>query len=241
MSGSDAPVVPPPITPREISRLAAQLFARAPKRYAVMQKYRPYICPFGQLCSYVPNDATVLDIGCGCGLFLGLLAHWNRIQSGVGLDASPEAVAVARQISSDARPGSLRFEVGAKIADWPAGRFSVVSLIDVLHHIPPPGQKPFFQDAAERVEPGGILLFKDMVSRPFWLAWANRLHDLVLARQWIHYVPVDTVEGWAAEKGLKLQARSRMVMLWYGHELRVFERPLPDSNRAASANEPALP
>jgi len=100
-----------------------------------------------------------------------------------------------------------------------------VSLIDVPHHVPPAGQRECFLTAAARLGPGGVLIYKDMARRPVWRALANRLHDLVLARQWIHYVPVERVEGWAAEAGLGLTRAARFNRLWYAHELRVFRSP----------------
>ncbi len=216
----------PRLTDREVSEIARRLYAGGPRRDAWIQRLRPYICPFGRLVSYVEDRSTVLDLGCGCGLFLGLLVHLNRVRRGVGFDSDPRVIETARQMASGAgRSADLLFELHRHSREWPLEPFSVVSLIDVLHHVAPSAQRSFFVGAAERVEPGGILLYKDMVSRPRRLAWANRLHDLVFARQWIHYLPMTSVERWAAEVGLRLKASERIVMLWYGHELRVFERP----------------
>jgi hypothetical protein len=64
-----------------------------------------------------------------------------------------------------------------------------------------------------------------MAGNASWRSWANRLHDLVLARQWIHYVPVLTAEEWAAASGMRLIHGEDFDMLWYRHNLRVFERP----------------
>lgn len=52
----------------------------------------------------------------------------------------------------------------------------------------------------------------------------NRVHDLVLARQWIHYVRTEDVERWARAEGLVLVHSADVDMLWYRHELRVFHR-----------------
>jgi hypothetical protein len=62
-----------------------------------------------------------------------------------------------------------------------------------------------------------------MAHRPRWRAGMNRLHDLVMARQWIHYVPIKDIERWGSEEGRKLLTSRDVNMLWYRHHLRVFE------------------
>ena len=118
----------------------------------------------------------------------------------------------------------LRFEHLAVEDRWPGGAFDVVLLVDVLHHIPPAAQRDVFRMAAEKVAPGGRLIYKDMAARPRWRAAMNRLHDLVMARQWIHYVPIQSVEQRGAAEQMQLTHAQDVNMLWYRHELRVFTR-----------------
>ena len=66
-----------------------------------------------------------------------------------------------------------------------------------------------------------MLVYKDMCRSPWWRAQANRLQDLLIAREWINYVPVQTVEQWAAEDGMKVRVREEMNRFWCGHERRV--------------------
>jgi hypothetical protein len=98
-------------------------------------------------------------------------------------------------------------------------------MLDVLHHIPVRYQESAFRTAASAVRPGGLLLYKDMSDTPWYCAGANRAHDLLVAREWIQYVPIATVEKWAAAIGLQQQTARSIRMLWYQHDLRVFQRP----------------
>ncbi|HYP05876.1 MAG TPA: class I SAM-dependent methyltransferase [Bryobacteraceae bacterium] len=190
-----------------------------------MQHYRPRICPFHELLPIVPKGASVLDVGCGSGIFLGLLHHFKHDVHGLGFDASRVAIDCATSMAQTRGGGRLRFQHIPKDQPWPGGQFDVVSMLDVLHHIPRTFQERAFKSAVERVAPGGVLLYKDMSDRPWHLAWANRAHDLVVAREWIHYVPIATVERWASEAGLQLESSGSFQMLWYMHDLRVFRRP----------------
>jgi hypothetical protein len=100
-----------------------------------------------------------------------------------------------------------------------------VLMIDVLHHIPPARQREAVVAAAERVAAGGALIYKDMASRPAWRRWANTLHDLLLARQLVSYVPIAEVEHWMRQAGFSISHAESYSRYVYGHELRVFRRP----------------
>ena len=195
-----------------------------------IQHWRPYICPFECLIRFVPANATVLDIGCGGGLFLGLLAASGpRIASGVGFDVSHAAIATAQQMAQrlarlQPSAAKLSFQQLDVSAPWPAGSFDVVSLIDFMHHVAPPAQRDVLIQAAGHVAPGGVLIYKDMCRRPLWRASANRLHDLLLARQWIHHFPIEDAERSLAETGMSVVHRERLNRLWYGHDLLVFSK-----------------
>jgi SAM-dependent methyltransferase len=163
-------------------------------------------------------------------MMLAMLAVANRLGRGVGFDSSaPATDAAARMLARlrDERPGVDLTVTRLDVADpWPDGAFDVVMMVDVMHHIPPPAQESVLRAAARRVRPGGgRLLYKDMARRPAWRATMNRLHDLVVARQWIHYCPIQDIERWATDEGLSPAVASDSSLLWYRHELRVFTRP----------------
>jgi 2-polyprenyl-3-methyl-5-hydroxy-6-metoxy-1,4-benzoquinol methylase len=193
-----------------------------------MQHHRHRIAPVARCIELVPQDVEILDIGCGGGLFVVLLAALGRIRSGRGIDASAPAIAVAldaaarvRTLRPDAR---IEFEHRTVEAGLPDGRFEMVSMIDVMHHIPPAFQRQAFDDALARVAPGGAFLYKDMCDAPFWRAGMNRLHDLVMARQWIRYLPVESADRWAREAGFAIEVAEERGMLLYGHEIRLYRR-----------------
>lgn len=226
------------LSPGAISSVIRGVYPTGPRLFRLLQVYRPRICPFEKLLPWVPKGSEILDVGCGGGLWLHLLARLGVIRSGVGFDSSPGAIALANGALStgwnadetvDCRP-CLRFEHLDVRADWPlpasaaSGGFDVVSIIDVMHHVPRDAQRSVIERAVERLRPGGVLIYKDMCRRPIWRATMNRLHDLVMAKQWICYCPIDEVEAWAGQLGLILRHASTHNRWWYGHELRVFVR-----------------
>ncbi len=217
----------------DIGQLARHLYPDGPRLTRFIQHHRHRICPVDLVAAQIPPNAAVLDIGCGGGLLIARLAAGARIRSAHGIDASAPAISLAQAMVPRLRelaPGpEIRFEHRPVQQGLPDDRYDAVCLIDVMHHVPPAHQERAFRDAAARVRPGGRLVYKDMADTRFPHAHMNRLHDLVMARQWIRYLPVEHAEGWAGDEGLRPAHAEDVTMLWYAHELRVFERP-PEGN-----------
>lgn len=212
----------------DVGDVARRLYVGGSPVARFIQHHRHRIAPVADLIQAVPVGSDVLDVGCGGGLLLCCLAAAGRLRSGLGIDSSAVAIAAAqgaaRRLSAEACPTVPRFECRPVQAGLPEGGFDVVCLVDVLHHVPPDAQERAFRDAASCVRPGGMLLYKDMCDAPAWRAGMNRLHDLVMARQWINYVPVERADGWARACGLAIERAEERAILWYGHELRVYRR-----------------
>ena len=157
-------------TPSRMARCARALYPGA-RIGALVQGARPYIAPFHCLIALVPTDSRILDVGCGSGLFLGLLNAAGRVRYGIGFDANRNAIAYAnyakRQWTNHASLEFIHLDV---TATWPAETFDVVTMIDVMHHIPVDEQRATVKLLASYVRPGGVLLYKDMVRRPRWRA-----------------------------------------------------------------------
>src|SRR5207248_9108150 len=97
----------------------------------------------------------------------------TRSISGVGFDVSENAIRIARQMAervNRAGQANLRFAHITPDDPWPDGEFDLVSIIDVMHHVPIAARPSFMRKAASRVRPGGTLLYKDMCDSPRWRA-----------------------------------------------------------------------
>ena len=214
------------ISSSTVRRWAAELFPGS-NLTSRLQRLRPRICPFEELIVRVPSASRVLDVGCGAGLFLGLLARSGKLESALGCDMSRAAITIAetmrKRLRADERD-RLKFFWHDATQGLPDGTWPVVSLIDVAHHLPPSMQREVLDDLAARVTPGGMLIYKDIAPRPVWKAWANRLHDAIMARQFVHYLAPDLVTVWLESQGLILTHRAVYHRLWYAHTLLIFQR-----------------
>lgn len=219
---------PSPVEMREILKDTKELFSHGPLLARTIQSVRPYICPFHQLLAVIPKDSSVLDVGCGSGIFLGLLMKRVGLRAGLGFDFSQSAIELAtimRENLPENMAKNISFERRNANQSWPSGIFDVVSMIDVIHHVSPTAQRAVFMQAVDHLAPGGLFLYKDMANRPASFAFTNRLHDLIMAHQWINYVPISLIKSWGIEAGLDIEQEAQCRMIWYAHEWIVFKKP----------------
>lgn len=214
------------LDPVTIQRLASPLYAGAGSaKVRLMQAYRSHICPLHEVIGEVPSQASVLDVGCGHGLLLNLMASLGRIDRGHGFDVAEPAIAIARQVAEEHRLSSVvSFEHRTVEQGIPDLGHAVVTVVDVLHHVPDEHKSAFVSSLCDVVPAGGRLIVKDMVVRPRWRAAANQMHDLVMVRQWVQHVGPEQVESWCSRRGMRVTRRAHFDTLWYGHWLLVLDR-----------------
>jgi 2-polyprenyl-3-methyl-5-hydroxy-6-metoxy-1,4-benzoquinol methylase len=219
-------------TPQEVLTIVNDLYRHEKSLSGLIQRLRPKICPFDKLLPYIPDNSTVLDVGCGSGLWAGLMVRTGRATFVHGFDSSKKAIDVAirmREHLPTDQQEKLHFEYRNVKDGIPDGQFDVVSMIDVLHHIRPKFQEKAIIDVLPHIKQGGLFLYKDMASKPFFCGMMNRLHDLASAKEWIHYFPINQLESIVKIVGggqyrLILQESTYCRLYWYQHEWRVFRK-----------------
>ena len=97
---------------------------------------------------------SLLDVGCGAGLFAEPLARLGA--DVVGVDPAPAAIEAARRHAEETGARlAYRAATVEELAAEPR-RFDVVSAMEVIEHAADP--KAFVASAASLVKPGGLLL-----------------------------------------------------------------------------------
>lgn len=100
----------------------------------------------------------LLDVGCGPGSITRGLAERLAPGQVIGLDSSPDVVAVARQ---EAGPENLQYEVGSVYQlPFPDASFDVAYAHQVFQHLRHPGKA--LQEMLLVVRPGGLIAVRDV-------------------------------------------------------------------------------
>lgn len=139
-----------------------------------------------------PRLGRVLDIGTGTGRLLELLA--DRVQVGLGVDASRAMLALARARLAKPGLGHLSVRQADMYRLALAGRYDVVVLQMVLHYAEDPAA--VLAEAARMLSPGGRLVVVDLAEHDR-LALSERL-----AHRWPGFADV-AINALFAQAGLE--------------------------------------
>lgn len=118
-------------------------------------EYFSYLTYVANKLSTLPSN-TVADVGCGDGRFVLELQRRFPQKRVVGIDYSERAIRFARAFNPD-----NEFIVSDLLSDeslQAAHSFDVVTLIEVLEHIPPEDARRFIERTAELLKPGGLII-----------------------------------------------------------------------------------
>ena len=135
----------------------------------------------------IPDDARVLDLGCGTGQMTIFLANGKRLVVGADLTRASLALAAdaARRFSVER---ALFVETDLRRPGLAEGRFDVVLSLGVLHHTPDP--RAAFASLARLARPGGVIvvgLYNAFARLP------HRLRRLLARATGMRLVPCDPV------------------------------------------------
>jgi trans-aconitate methyltransferase len=129
---------------------------------------RSWVCPFQALIEVLQHAGplqSLLDIGCGHGLFLHLvLLRFPRIKC-YGVDHDQQKIRIAR--NSHTR-GQLTFLCSDEMETHLPAQVDCICLIDVLYSIPLDQWPQIFHMTGQRLKPDGLLIVKETVNRPRW-------------------------------------------------------------------------
>ncbi len=116
---------------------------------------------------------SILDVGCGDGRLLGMVAGSSRK---LGIDLSERAVGFARVFHP-----SIEYKVGS-VAEL-VENFDVVTMIEVLEHVPDASVATVLKAVYERLNPGGTLIISVPTTVVKTLAKHYRHYTASLLRQ----------------------------------------------------------
>lgn len=101
-------------------------------------------------CLALPEDASLLDVGCGTGTFFGRLRERGHKGRFAGVDSSPAAARISAQGQASAVPGD------AMDLPFPDASFDAVTARHMLYHVPDPARA--LREARRVARPGGRVL-----------------------------------------------------------------------------------
>lgn len=123
------------------------------------------LTPFEKMEEYVPHEGKIYDLGCGNGLFSHYLAMKSSRRFVTGVDLSFHRIKVAKSTAQDVKNINFYREDVNKFKLAPC---DCIIFSDFLHHLSYREQENLIQQSSTNLKKGGVLIIKEIDTRPKW-------------------------------------------------------------------------
>lgn len=145
------------------------LYREAPLSIRTIVKGRVLLSNLEFVEQHVPESGTIVELGCGHGLFSNLMALRSPAREVIGIDLSPEKIEWAR--STVGSRSNIRYLCG-DMFETEIPPCDAIAIVDVLYLMPTDLQRRILRFCRENLKPGGQLVWKAQETRPRWkFAW----------------------------------------------------------------------
>ena len=154
------------------------------------------------------SGKSVLDVACGGGILSEAMAALGADVTGIDAGMAPLAVA-KHHLKESGMSIEYQLATAEEYAATHAGRFDVVTCLELLEHVPQPSS--VVQACQEMVKPGGDVIFATLNRNPksYLFAIIGAEYVLKLVRRGTHtyrkFVKPAELESWGAASGLRLR------------------------------------
>ncbi|GAA6131606.1 bifunctional 2-polyprenyl-6-hydroxyphenol methylase/3-demethylubiquinol 3-O-methyltransferase UbiG [Halopseudomonas sabulinigri] len=149
----------------------------------------------------------VLDIGCGGGILAEAMAQRGATVTGIDMGEAPLSVARLHQLESGVAV-DYQQSTAEEFAEQHAGRFDVVTCLEMLEHVPDPGS--VIRACAKLVKPGGHVFFSTINRNPKSFLFAIVGAEYVLrmlprgTHEFAKFIRPAELGSWSRDAGLNL-------------------------------------
>lgn len=194
--------------------------------------FRWITAPFTQIEKEVPKQGSILDIGCGHGLFDVLLAYKNNKRKIIGIDPDKGKISIAKQLEK--RFPNLHFMQGYFRPSGFKQKFDAVILNDVEYLLSPKEKKKLLTDIKKVLSGNGMIVLKtnhNDGSLGFFLCYlqevvATRLLSFTHSRAGLYFYSVEEYRKLFQECHLEIVKEKEMkTVFFHPHYLFLLRMP----------------
>lgn len=173
------------------------------------------------------HNCTILDVGCGGGILTEALARSGAQITGI--DLSEASLEIARRHAKEQGLNiDYRYESIEQVAEKHAGKFDVITCMEMLEHVPEPDK--IISACSRLLKPGGHAFFSS-INRTF----KSFLFAIVGGEYILHLLPKGThtykklirpveLKLWAHENDLEFRRLSSLIYNPFNGKFKVVEK-----------------
>ncbi len=176
---------------------------------------------------YLPNAGTILDLGCGFGLFSLYIAACKPNARVIGLDINARRLQIARDAAEKLGIRNASF-VQQDLRAWrPDQNIAGAYALDIFHHLSVENGNRLLNDLFARLEPGGRFLLKDIDTLPRAMLWFTYALDALMSpRDDFHYRSAGAWQRQLSASGfVPIYTHYLWDILPYPHILLICDKP----------------
>jgi cyclopropane fatty-acyl-phospholipid synthase-like methyltransferase len=177
-----------------------------------------------EIGQYLPATGPVLDIGCGFGLFSLYYAATAPGRFVRGLDLNARRIAMARRAAGRLGLHNVAYEQGDARDFKGDTEVAAAYMLDIVHHVPASTVPSLLAQLRRCLAPGGVLLVKDVDTRPApkrWFTWT--LDRLMAPRTPVRYWSTEELTAALERAGFRVRRHLMVDLLPYPHVLYICE------------------
>ncbi len=152
------------------------LYAKSPRLTRAFLRGRVFLSDLEFVESFVPREGTVIDLGCGHGLFANLLAVRGPGRQVKGVDIDCARIEEARRTIG--RRANVDF-ICSGFEELDVSGCAAVTIADVLYLLPFADQVRLLRQCHGKLAEGGMLVWKAQERRPRWKYFFTYLQELI--------------------------------------------------------------
>lgn len=187
------------------------------------------------IAQFLPANGVAMEIGCGFGLF-GL--YFSSLRPGLtirAVDLDAGRIGAAQRARDRLGLTNISFEVGDACDVVIPDGLDAIYMLDIVHHLPPPAARDLLRSCQRALAPGGVLIIKDVGTRPRAKMAFTWLLDVAMTRgERPHYWSREDLTVELRSHGLDVEVLAMVDVLPYPHQLYVCRQQV----QGASAGGP---
>lgn len=179
-----------------------------------------------EIGQFLPREGRIFEVGCGFGLFGLYFARAAPTRVIHGVDVSEKRIALAERARRRLGAENISFSVGdARSVDVPDG-VDACYVLDLLHHLPRASARGLLTRVHDRLRPGGVLVVKEVATRPRYKMAFTWLLDVLMTRgdRPLYWAAPDLAQE-LRDAGFTVFHYAMVDVLPYPHVLYVCEKP----------------